>query len=366
MKKFVSLLLVIAMIFGICPAVFAANTNDYTSGTQVEFLGNGTVSWTVTVPAQLVPGSSGTVTAQGTWDAFSTLYVTSDTSVTLTNSLNQDEQRVLDVTFNGIVLQGSDIESVMATETVSVSSISNVLFGVWSGKFNYNVEFDANAALPEEGKTAEEYTWEEIKLISSSGKASEYFKLGDTKTLVTEDGESIVVEIVGIDEDVRADGAGMAGISWASQITIAERQMHPSATINSWVDSETRRWLQEDFYQTLPDDVKSAIVNVNKTYYDNEDQTTKTCVDSLWIPSYREIFGNPNNVTNFETEGPDYTEFFSSENERVRYTLDGSDAYWWVRTAAYNRPVGYFYSVNKISYFGAATMTAGILLCFCT
>lgn len=65
MKKFVSLLLVIAMIFGICPAVFAANTNDYTSGTQVEFLGNGTVSWTVTVPAQLVPGSSGTVTSIG-------------------------------------------------------------------------------------------------------------------------------------------------------------------------------------------------------------------------------------------------------------------------------------------------------------
>lgn len=364
MKKILSLLFVAVMIFGICPSAFA--TNDYMSGTQVEYLGTGSVSWMVTVPAKLVPGSSGTVTAQGTWDAHSTLFVTSDQNVTLTNSLNQNEQKVLDVTFPGIELQGSDIESVITTETVSVSSISNALFGTWNGKFNYHVEFVPNSDLPDVGKMADEYTWEEIKAISNAGKASEYFQLGDTKKLVTKDGEEIVVEIVGIDEDVKADGSGMAGISWASQITIADRQMHPTADINSWVDSETRRWLQEDFYQTLPDDVKATIVNVNKTYYDNEDKTTKTCVDSLWIPSYREIFGNPNNHTSFETEGPDYTEFFHSENARVRYTMDGSNAYWWVRTAAYNRPVGYFYSVNEISYFGAATMTAGILLCFCT
>lgn len=366
MKKFVSLLLVIAMIFGICPAVFAANTNDYTAGTQVEFLGQGTVSWTVTVPAQLNPGEEGIVTAQGTWDAYSTLSVTADTSVELTNSIDANDKEVLDVIFQGIELQGSDIERVIQEEPIKVASISNALFGTWSGKFNYNVEFNGWATLPDINKSTEEYSWEEIKQICNSGKAEEYFQLGDTKTVVLDNGTEVVLEVIGINKDAKSDGSGLAGVTWASQITIEDRQMHPSETVNAWVDTETRRWLQNDFYDTLPDDIKDAIVSVDKTYYDNEDKTTKTCSDTLWIPSYREIFGNPNNNTNFETEGPDYTEFFSSDNERVRYTLDGSNAYWWVRTAAYNRNIGYFYSVNKISYYGKATLTAGILLCFCT
>lgn len=364
MKRIISLLIIAAIILGTCPTAFA--TNDYTAGTRIEYVGANVTSWVVTVPAKMTPGEESAVTAQGTWDSNSTLFVTADQEVVLTNNLNTNEQKVIDIMFEGLALNGSDVDSVSKTEPIRLSAITDALFGTWSGHFNYNVELTSNTTLPEIGKTAEQYTWDEIKAISNAGQAADYFKLGDTKTIVTNEGQEIVVEVVGINEDTNADGSGPVGISWASQITIEERQMHPTEDINSWVDSETRRWLQEDFYQELPEDLQSAIVSVNKTYYDNADKTTKTCVDSLWIPSYREIFGNPNNNPNFETEGPDYTEFFHSENARVRYALDGSDTYWWVRTAAFNRDVGYFYAVNKISYFGAATMTAGILLCFCT
>ena len=38
--------------------------------------------------------------------------------------------------------------------------------------------------LPPKGKALNNYTWEEIRTISDAGKASEYFKVGDKKTIV--------------------------------------------------------------------------------------------------------------------------------------------------------------------------------------
>lgn len=354
-----------------CPT---CNTNEYIAGTKIVLAldTDANREYTVTVPAKLIPKFteevSGPVVLEGAWASTEVIKVTADSQVTLTNSINSNDSHTLDVSLTPMEYKGNDLESQKYIGAVTLSSMpTNTLFGTWSGQFYFNVEINvAEIPLPEIGKTADDYTWGEIQAITNAGKADEYFDIGDTKTIITNDGQEIVVEVVGIHEDIKADGSGAAGISWASQIIIEERQMHPTTDINSWVESETRRWLQEDFIQELPEDLRSAIVNVNKTYYDNSDKTTKTCVDSLWIPSYREIFGNPNNDPNFETEGPDYTEFFHSENARVRYALDGSNAYWWVRTAAYNRNIGYFYAVNKISYFGAATMTAGVLLCFCT
>ena len=148
MKKILSLLLVGVMVFSMIPAAYA--TTDYTNGTQVSYNaeadndGDGNPdhaeAYTVTVPALLAPGGEGNVVAQGTWASNRKLTVTADPDVTLTNSINSADQKVLTVTFPGIELAGSNTAAVTDTKAVSVADISNALFGTWEGHFEYNVE----------------------------------------------------------------------------------------------------------------------------------------------------------------------------------------------------------------------------------
>lgn len=152
MKKILSLLLVGVMVFSMIPAAYA--TTDYTNGTQVSFNaeadndGDGqpdsVESYTVTVPAKLAPAGSGDVVAQGTWSSARKLVVTADPDVTLTNSINAADQKVLDVTFPGIELVGSNTAAVTDTKVVSVADIEAALFGTWEGVFEYNVEMVDN------------------------------------------------------------------------------------------------------------------------------------------------------------------------------------------------------------------------------
>ena len=142
MKKLISLGLVGVMALSMIPTALA--TTDYTNGTRVEYTANdeANTTYTITVPALLAPGAEGTVKLEGTWASDATVKVTADKTVTLTNSINSADQKVLDVTFAGIEKAGDNTATVTATEAVSVAEIENALFGTWSGKFNYNVEFD--------------------------------------------------------------------------------------------------------------------------------------------------------------------------------------------------------------------------------
>ena len=160
MKKILSLLLVGIMVVSMVPTAFA--TTDYSNGTQVEYdaaeddtigdiNGDGqpdnTEYYTVTVPALMAPGASGNVTAKGTWASNRKLIVTADEDVTLVNNISNGDEKVLDVTFPGIELAGSNISAVTDTKEVSIAGIDNALFGTWSGTFYYNVEMADNVQL---------------------------------------------------------------------------------------------------------------------------------------------------------------------------------------------------------------------------
>lgn len=148
MKQFICMLLAAIMILSIVPTALA--TTDYSNGTDVVYDssadndGDGqpdhSEEWVVTVPAKLTPGSSGNVKAQGTWASDRTLVVTADTSVTLSNSINNNDTKVLNVSFDGIELPGSNTAIVTDTKPVSVQDIQDALFGTWSGVFYYQVE----------------------------------------------------------------------------------------------------------------------------------------------------------------------------------------------------------------------------------
>ena len=155
MKRIFSLALAGVMMFSALPMAYAADV-DYQNGTEVEFTGSRTTvnadgtethnaEYTITVPALLAPGGSGTVTLQGMWPSDATVKVTAEDKVEMVNNINSADKKELAVTFTAIELAGNNTVAVSDDETVSVADISNALFGTWSGKFNYNVEYNGEA-----------------------------------------------------------------------------------------------------------------------------------------------------------------------------------------------------------------------------
>ena len=155
MKKVLSLTLAALMVVSMVPTAFAADV-DYQNGTEVEYTGSRTTvnadgtethnaEYTITVPALLAPGGSGTVTLQGMWPSDATVKVTAEDKVEMVNNINSADKKTLAVTFTAIELAGNNTVAVSDDETVSVADISNALFGTWSGKFNYNVEYNGEA-----------------------------------------------------------------------------------------------------------------------------------------------------------------------------------------------------------------------------
>ncbi len=171
MKKILSLLLVGVMVFSMIPAAYATNVYENPDentqmGTDVAYTGSRTtieddgsathdVEYTITVPAKLAPAGSGTVTLEGMWPSDATVKVTADPSVEMVNSINSADKKTLAVTFTPIELAGNNTVAVSDDETVSVADISAALFGTWSGKFNYNVDYVAGSGNTGDSGTTE-------------------------------------------------------------------------------------------------------------------------------------------------------------------------------------------------------------------
>ena len=139
MKKVFSLLLAVLMLVSALPVAYAAETADYTVGTHVVYTAANNEDYTITVPAALAPGGSGTVTLEGAWAADTLITVTAQENVKLTNSINAADTKTLAVSFAGISEFGSNTESQKFTESVSVDPIENAIFGTWDGHFYYYV-----------------------------------------------------------------------------------------------------------------------------------------------------------------------------------------------------------------------------------
>lgn len=87
MKRILSILMAALLLVSAIPTAFAAeDEHDYSNGTQITLVGtqeNQGAQWTVTVPAKMQPGQTGTVKAEGMWNSDTFLAVYTPASVTL-------------------------------------------------------------------------------------------------------------------------------------------------------------------------------------------------------------------------------------------------------------------------------------------
>ena len=248
-----------------------------------------------------------------------------------------------------------------------------------------------------------DYTWEELSAISreiaaapdeaAAVEVARSYNLtsGDgtldgtqAKDIVLADGTATQAVIAGFSQDTQSDGS-TAGITFMLADEVGPRAMNNDAgftelsdstdlvTMGGWSACELRRWLNGDFVDELPTDLRKALVETQKASTaipssgmliadsDMLESAASTLMeattDLLWIPSASEVAGIADDTYSAEVdsvpgwrdilrmEGAQYKLFADAgvrEEEPNALLVRGSAA-WWLRTLE----DGYFYEVAK-------------------
>jgi len=176
------------------------------------------------------------------------------------------------------------------------------------------------------------------------------------------------MQIVGFGVDDKTDGTGKAKISWLMRdLLTTQHRMNATATnVDGWPATEMRAWLRDTILPTIDSSIRSHIVDVNKTYYNQTDKTTKISSDNIWLASTREMSGN---TLLYESSGPDYTTLFTDNASRIK-KCSGTAQYYWLRTAYSSDEADFrfVYQDGHISNYSAikANKVYGVCVGFCT
>ena len=223
------------------------------------------------------------------------------------------------------------------------------------------------SALPPKD-TLQNTSWANIALVAAAGRASEYWSVGDQKTVALTStvlgSASIVVEILGFNHDNLTAG-GKAAITFGMVDCFTTTQAMNSSNTNAggWGSCALRTTIRGTVYNGLPADLKAVIKEVNKlTSAGSQSSTINTTADTLFLFSEIEIFGNTMN--SFSGEGVQYSRFATAAS-RIK-KVNGSASSWWERSP-YSSLSTRFCIVNSsgTANYYYASYTCGVALGFC-
>ena len=187
-------------------------------------------------------------------------------------------------------------------------------------------------------------SWSDIAEIAESGKASEYFAVGDTRTIGF-NGETITLAVAGFDHDDLADGSGKAGMSIVCMTVPSRTQTWGTGdryyfSGASAYCSLLAKELDSTFFSYLPEELQAVIKSVKKSYDTSLSSGTGTSVTSsnfkLWALSIDEL-GYTTGDTVFSSLGNRYALFpYTPANTGDKFPAvtigtTGENAEYWTR-----------------------------------
>lgn len=241
-------------------------------------------------------------------------------------------------------------------------SISDIIGSTPIGDEFTPIYYDGSQFVAKE-ITLESADWHTIAKISAAGKASEYFSVGDEKTISLETGESVTVQILGFNHDDKADGSGKAGITFGMKNLLATKYSMNSSNTNTggWDSSAMRSSTMATLLSQLPPDLRSSIKAVSKKAMvgggssSSPATSVQTSTDSIWLLAVAEI-ASATSLENsswstlktyasaYEAEGTQYALFknligdadiYSAQSALIKKLSNGSGSasFWWLRSA---------------------------------
>ena len=178
-------------------------------------------------------------------------------------------------------------------------------------------------------------SWSKIDSYAKAGTAATVFKVGDTKTLKTQQNVEVTARIIGFNQDDLSDGTGKAGITLALETSFGTQypitsisnntygaSCHPSGNSTSnnkayWSNCELRtNWNSKSDYfmlsYVLPSDLVNVIKQVSKkAVYDDTEYISD---DYIWLPSLSEL-----GFTDGKAEGECYEAYTDGKLSGTNY-----------------------------------------------
>ena len=216
-------------------------------------------------------------------------------------------------------------------------------------------------------------TWEQIAQVAEAGTASNYFAVGDEKTITLSTDEQITLVILGFNHDDLTSG-GKAGMTIGMKNLLATRYAMNSSSTNAggWDQSKMRTETMQTLLAQLPSDLRNSIKQVNKkATAGNASTTITTSSDKLFLFSEVEIDGTT--TAGYADEGEQYEYWKTIKDgtvsaDRIKYLSNGGGSAidWWLRSPRVSGSTSfrYIYSTGPVDYSGASG-AYGVCFCFC-
>lgn len=232
-------------------------------------------------------------------------------------------------------------------------------------------------SLPPIGTALNDFTWEQISAVAASGRAKDYFAIGDAKEIIINgsvgntafDKYSIWAFIIGFDHNPAYEGGntihfqiGMDAQTGGTKLCFADTAYgtavsedgyfdvnHPSSNAGGWRSSYMRTVLlgnnntpvspmSGSLMAALPGELRDVMKSVTK-YSDNTGGGADTAsnvtstTDYLWLLSEYEVFGVRTNANSAEQNYQKQYAYFASGNSKIfkRHDLV-TTAVWWLRS----------------------------------
>lgn len=218
-------------------------------------------------------------------------------------------------------------------------------------------------------------SYETISIISKIGHASSVYAIGDTRAItlngslgngLTLSNYTAYMQILAFDHNSETEmngeshmvcGFGKSALSGGVDVCFVDTQYNNSSSsqylnmntsntnVGGWASSKMRTVVCPVFQSTLPSDLQ-AVLRSRTLYTDNtgnNNQNSSSAVtsttDIVYIPSEFEVHGARTYANSYEKNYQQQLTYYKNGNSKIRYkhNATGTAAYWWVRSAYYNR-----------------------------
>ena len=277
----------------------------------------------------------------------------------------------------------------------ATSNHNNYFFDVdTKGDWNANTAFTSNGVSPAfrlEGPAHEpintvsfaEDSWDTIAKAVKAGNTSKY-NVGDTKEvdLGTYGKHNVRIANMSTPDECNQNGFSQSACGFVVEFTdiITTHNMNPSGEYNGttynsgwnkdgWPKSQMKTFIDNDIYNSLPQDLKSVIITTETVSgHGKEDTNNFTSSDKLYLLSTAEIWvQDTSNTIDYDaardkTRQLDYYKSngvtTSSYAGAIKNNNSGSATSWWLRSANSNTNTGFYAVAINGNWSGSITTVA--------
>lgn len=195
----------------------------------------------------------------------------------------------------------------------------------------------------------------DLLAATRQGRARDTFKVHD---VIEDFGHQF--EIIGFDHDKNAEHPERSTVTVMARDLLPERRMHKGSCPGGWKDTELRKYLNEDFFGSLPIELKAMIQPTSRKSNDSKGNIHVT-TDLLFLPTESELFGSA--ICSACECGVRY-EAFATSADRCRFDENGDARWYWTSSANAGSSTA-FVAVASYGYVSSSNASNAARAPFC-